>query len=157
MGSLTVSKTVTGQLGETDREWDFTVELTGVGGYEAADAEGEPITFEGGSYAFRLKHGESLTIQGLPAVAYTVTEADADKDGYTTESRGARGTVPAGGTAEASFVNDRSPDKGGSTDGGGSAPGTGDESMPVLWAALAAGCMLALAAALTISRKKDRG
>ena len=94
-------------------------------------------------------------------MAYTVTEADANKDGYTTTvSPGARGTIPAEGTAEVSFVNDRTPNKGGSSaDGSGTgsgSPRTGDETGLALWAALASGSMLALAAVLTLYRKRDR-
>ncbi len=42
------------------------------------------MTFANGVATFVLKHGASKTAVGLPAgITYTVTEAEADKDGYT--------------------------------------------------------------------------
>ena len=53
-----------------------------------------------------MKHNGSITAEGLPAgITYTVTEAEANVDGYTTSSTGATGTIPAGGTATAAFTN----------------------------------------------------
>ncbi len=125
-GSLTVSKTVSGNRGETDRAFHFTVTLTGrsSAGTQAADVDGEytavytnqdgsteekAITFTGGkSEAFTLKHNESLTIQNLPAgIGYTVTEKEANQDGYSTTVTGWTGTIPTGDTAKAAFENYR--------------------------------------------------
>ena len=131
-GSLIVSKTVSGNWGDTDADFTFTVTLTGETDAGAAaetvtgtfatrrtDAGGSvtdgTITFNGGvSGRFTLKDGEFLTILGLPAgIGYTVTEAEADQNGYTTTGTGWTGTIPAGGTAEAAFENYRSLEGGG--------------------------------------------
>ena len=131
-GSLIVSKTVSGNWGDTDADFTFTVTLTGETDAGAAsetvtgtfatrrtDAGGSvtdgTIAFNGGvSSRFTLKDGESLTILGLPAgIGYTVTEAEADQNGYTTTGTGWTGTIPAGGTAEAAFENYRSLEGGG--------------------------------------------
>lgn len=85
--SLTISKTVTGAMGDRDKLFDFEITVT---------QEDKPVT---GTFptsvgtitlpnngTFRLKHGESITIYGLPVGAsYTISEPDAGKDGYTTK------------------------------------------------------------------------
>ena len=107
-GSLQVVKTVTGNAGDTNREWHFTVtldpRLTGTYG---------EMTFTNGVATFTLKHGKSITATNLPeGTKYIVVESDANVDGYHSTWEGAVGTIPAGGTAKASFVNrlDRNPD-----------------------------------------------
>lgn len=53
---------------------------------------------------FKLKHGQAITIQGLPVGAkYTITEDDAA--GYTPDKKTIEGTVAADGTSQAAFVN----------------------------------------------------
>lgn len=53
---------------------------------------------------FKLKHGQAITIQGLPAGAkYTITEDDAA--GYTPDKKTIEGAVSADGTSQAAFVN----------------------------------------------------
>ena len=101
-GSLTVSKTVSGNAGDTEREWAFTVWLddTDING-----AYGD-MTFVGGMATFLLRHGESATATGLPAgVSYRVTETGANQDGYNTTKQGDTGVIPEGGTATATFDN----------------------------------------------------
>ena len=100
-GSLTVSKTVAGEGGDTERAWRFRVELdqklTGVYG---------GMTFADGAAEFDLKHGGSVTARNLPeGVAYTVTELDADQEGYATDAVDAAGTIANGVTAQAVFTN----------------------------------------------------
>lgn len=104
-GSLTVSKTVEGHA--ADRDFDFTVALTGTDGKPVCGTFGQgdaAVTFdEAGKATFQLKGGESKTISGLPeGVAYKVTEAPAA--GYTATPEGAEGTVTADG-ATAAFIN----------------------------------------------------
>ena len=101
-GSLTVSKTVSGNAGDTEREWAFTVWLddTDING-----AYGD-MTFVGGMATFLLRHGEKATATGLPAgVSYRVTETGANQDGYNTTKQGDTGVIPEGGTATATFDN----------------------------------------------------
>ena len=103
-GNLSVTKTVAGNNGDTSKAFNFTVTLsdTGING-----TFGE-MTFAGGVATFVLKHGESKTAVGLPAgITYTVTEAEADKDGYTTTSVNASGSIIKDATAEAAFTNTR--------------------------------------------------
>ena len=103
-GKLSVAKTVAGNNGDTSKAFNFTVTLgdTGING-----TFGE-MTFANGVATFVLKHGESKTAVGLPAgITYTVTEAEADKDGYTTTSVNASGSIIKNNTAAAVFTNTR--------------------------------------------------
>ena len=101
-GSLSVSKTVSGSAGETDREFNFTVTLSD----DSIDGSYGDMSFTKGVATFSLKHGQSKTASGLPeGITYEVTEAEANKDGYVTSSTGASGTVVSGQTAAAAFTN----------------------------------------------------
>ena len=103
-GNLSVAKTVAGNNGDTSKAFNFTVTLgdTGITG-----TFGE-MTFADGVATFVLKHGESKTAVGLPAgITYTVTEAEADKDGYTTTSVNASGSIIKDDTAAVTFTNTR--------------------------------------------------
>ena len=104
-GGLTVTKTVAGNAGETDREWKFTVTLddTGISGIYG------DMSFKDGVATFTLKHGEQKTATGLPAgIDYFVSEAEASRDGYTPRATDASGQIPAEGTATAAFTNMKS-------------------------------------------------
>jgi hypothetical protein len=95
-GSLVVSKTVTGEGAEEDREFLFTAVFTG--------AEGQPPQI----FAFTLKHGEMKVFEDLPhGMEYSVTEAEAE--GYAASLVTARGTIADETIAAASFVNDKIP------------------------------------------------
>ena len=103
-GNLSVAKTVAGNNGDTSKAFNFTVTLgnTGMNG-----TFGE-MTFVDGVATFVLKHGESKTAVGLPAgINYTVTEAEADKDGYTTTAVNASGSIIKDDTAAVTFTNTR--------------------------------------------------
>lgn len=81
---LTVSKTVSGNMGDRNREFDFTVQVK--------DSEGKSVSVNenyGGidveDGRFKLKHGQSLVIPELPyGVTCTVTESIPEDEGYTT-------------------------------------------------------------------------
>ena len=104
-GGLTVTKTVAGNAGETDRKWNFTVTLSDKG---ISDTYGD-MSFKDGVATFTLKHGEQKTATGLPAgISYTVTEDKANQDGYITQATDASGRIPAEGTATAAFTNMKS-------------------------------------------------
>lgn len=123
-GGLQVTKTVSGNTGETDREFHFTVTLSGTSLSGAAIGTAYPytyvrqdgttvqgsLTFTDGTAAFTLKDRESLTLTGIPAgITYQVTETEANQDGYTTTAGdGTTGVIPAGGAAIAAFHNHRS-------------------------------------------------
>ena len=100
-GSLAVTKTVTGNMGDRSKYFAINVTLTGeadktyaasytvTGGTKltdgTTDAATESISVDGLSHTFYLKHGETFTIHNLPyGVTYEVTEDNYTGDGYTT-------------------------------------------------------------------------
>ena len=113
-GTLNVTKTVTGNLGDKSQFFEFKVTLTGEEGKTYANS----YTVSGGSYVsnptsiaigtettFYLKHGETLSIANLPyGVSYTVTEMAVE--GYTTTKEGDSGSITAA-TQTAAFTNER--------------------------------------------------
>ena len=79
--SVTVKKTVAGNMADRDRFFDFTVSVTSGGEDAAFTVGGEPHT---GRAAFSLKHGESVLIDGVPLGAQVVVaEADCTDARYT--------------------------------------------------------------------------
>ena len=127
VGNLAVQKTVAGNAGEIGREWKFTIELKNANGtalsgdfhYEGESIvtgvtppTGGKLTFDiDGKATIRLKHGQKITIKGIPANAtYTVTETEANKEGYgTTPGNGtASGKIEVDNTATAAFTNTKS-------------------------------------------------
>ena len=109
-GSLTVSKTVAGDGGDKAKDFHFTVTLSD----KTISGKFGDMEFTDGVATFTLQHGESKTAENLPAnVVYTVTEIEANSEGYTTMSTDAGGTITADGTAVAAFVNTKN---GGGTD-----------------------------------------
>lgn len=121
VGKLAVQKTVAGNAGETDREWEFTIELKNAGAplsgnfyYEVGSIvtgvdqpKDGTLTFNSdGKATISLKHGQKITIEGIPAnVIYTVTEEK--DDGYVTTSVDDKGTIQDNNTATAAFTNTR--------------------------------------------------
>ena len=100
-GNLTVSKTVAGSAGDTEKKFTFTVTLD-----RSISGTYGDMTFNNGTAVITLKHGESLTAVGLPAgAAYTVAESD--NEGYAVTANGAVGTISKDGTAVAAFINNR--------------------------------------------------
>lgn len=82
---LTVRKTVSGNMGDRNREFDFTVQAQNSKG-KAVSVDGtyEGITVDKDGQ-FKLKHGQSLVIPELPyGVTCTVTESIPEEEGYTT-------------------------------------------------------------------------
>ena len=107
-GNLSVSKTVSGSDGDKKTNFTFTVKLSDT---KINGVYGE-MTFKDGITSFTLKHGETKTSYGLPVgVDYTVTESD--NAGYAITSTGSTGTVQAGQTAQAQFINYRDKQEGG--------------------------------------------
>ena len=106
-GSLTVSKTVAGNDGDTSKAFHFTVTLSNT----SLSGTYGGMTFKNGVATFTLKHGESKTASGLPVdITYTVVEQEADQDGYTTTATGAGGTITKDVTAEVNFTNTKEDD-----------------------------------------------
>lgn len=111
-GSLTVSKVVAGNAGSQTADFHFTVTLSDV---SISGSYGD-MTFADGAATFTLKHNEQKTASGLPAgITYTVTESEANQDGYTTTVNGASGSIRKNQTATAAFVNTKN-SSGGSDD-----------------------------------------
>lgn len=128
--TLTIEKTVTGGAADPERQFTFDVSFTydetmpeasHTGPYaytvyqkgdgDEADAlvkdDGE-ISSAGGTIS--LTGGQRAVIEGLPAgTAYTVTEKEANEDGYVTTATGEEGTVTVGEENKASFTNCRAP------------------------------------------------
>ena len=152
LGSLTVSNTVTGNRGDTNKAFTFTVKLgdTGISGVYG------DMTFTAGVATFQLKHNESKTATGLPAgVSYEVSESEANLSGYVTTSTDASGSIVKDKAAVAAFTNTRSGSShttstgtGTGTPGSntpGKAPTTSDSSNLTLWFSLAAASLLGMA------------
>lgn len=102
VGSLTVTKTVAGDLGDQTADWHFTVTLddTTINGTYG------DMTFVDGVAQIVLKHGESKTATDLPAgVSYTVVETEANQNGYATTTVDDTGTIEKDVTKTAAFTN----------------------------------------------------
>lgn len=101
--SLTVSKTVAGNMGDRTKDFSFTLNIT------ADDKLSENTTITavktaqngttsnvtvtvGSDSTFTLKHGETLAVPGIPeGTAYTVTETKDDDYTTTVDSTGGEG------------------------------------------------------------------
>lgn len=112
-GSLTVSKVVAGNAGSQTADFHFTVMLSDV----SINGSYGDMTFADGAATFTLKHNEQKTASGLPAgITYTVTESEANQDGYTTTATGASGNIVKDQTATAAFTNTKNSSSGGGSD-----------------------------------------
>lgn len=101
---LSISKTVAGNLGDKSKYFDFKVTLTGkegetytlpariTGGSDGSEKE-ENVEI-GKTTTFKLKHGDTITIENLPAgVSYKVEEATPSD--YTMKATDEEGTMDA--------------------------------------------------------------
>ena len=106
VGNLVISKTIVPAEGtkvDTGKSFEFTVNVKDVAGNPLNGTYGN-LTFENGVATIGLRHGESCSIQGLPAGAiYTVTEAETPA--YTPNASEMSGDIVAGGEAIAAFEN----------------------------------------------------
>ena len=104
---ITVKNTVSGAKVDSDKEFEYTLTLgAGSGASVPAQVSYEKVTkagaassgtlaVAGGKATFSLKHGESITFEGLSqGLTYSVAQADAE-DYETTISSNASGTVGA--------------------------------------------------------------
>lgn len=105
-GSLKITKTVTGD-GDRTEYFTFTVTFT-----NGSSQLGTRFSYSGSKHgtiqsgeSITMKHGQSITISGIPAgTHYTVTEAEVDD--YNISADGDTGIIRSGKTAVAAFVND---------------------------------------------------
>lgn len=102
---LTISKTVTGMLGDTNKAFTFqildanneSVKLT-TGNYEFSNTNGALLN-NGTDGKFTLKHGDTVTIKNLAPGTYKVTEIGVDLTDYETSWKvSTDGAVKANGT-----------------------------------------------------------
>lgn len=101
-GDLKVSKTVTGNLANSNDEFTFRVTVEGAGTKFYGDVE-----FTDDVATITLNGGETVTIKNLPKGSkYTVEEIDG-LDYELVSSKNTSGTIPFS-SVTASFVNDRS-------------------------------------------------
>lgn len=152
-GTLTVKKTVAGNLGDKKKEFDFTVTFAAPQGKDWTPAIDlstgvEPVENKPMSYTFKLKHDATATFGNLPyGVTYTVAENGAEeKDGvlmngdYQVTMTGNEGVIESADT-KAEFVNTKE----GSID-----TGVTTENLPYV---LLIGFVVLAGAALLIKRK----
>lgn len=129
IGFLVLHKTVAGG-GDREKEFTFRVTFADENGKKLTDqfsytgdrngtvSSGESIT---------LGHDEDVTIFGIPAgTQYTVSEEEADKDGYTTTFLGESGVIRDGEEYMAVYTNYKGqPNTPGNDPGSGSHSGAG--------------------------------
>ena len=124
-GTLNITKTVTGTLGDKTKLFDFSVTFTAPEEKTAKSTisyvdgtETKTLTFgeDGKATAtFKLNDAASITFTNIPAgVTYTVTESDYSAEGYTTkvgenETNKAEGTITAA-EQTAAFTNTKNGD-----------------------------------------------
>lgn len=114
VGSLTISKTVAGNAGDGEKEFEFTVTFDPPEGmpdsYPYSGPAGAVIT---SGNTITLAHGQSITITEIPeGTEYGVTEVDYTDEGYVTAVAGASGVITVGDDDElpeyfAEFTNTR--------------------------------------------------
>ena len=103
-GNLTVTVTDTGEGADPARQWQFRVGLSDT---EITGQYGD-MNFTDGVATFTLQSGQSLTAKDLPeGVKYTVTELEANQDGYTTTYTGDSGLITSEQDMVAAFINDK--------------------------------------------------
>ena len=103
-GSLEVSKVLTGNDVDTNKEFNFTIKLTG----ETINGTYSGVTFTNNTATIKLKGGEYKVIEGLPnGIRYDVSEDNYYADGYFTSRTGATGTIVENEKMIAEFVNSR--------------------------------------------------
>ncbi len=108
VGFLLVHKTV---AGKGDRTKGFTFDIT-LSNEDGTPLEGE-FSYDGdkkgkisSGQSVTLRHDEYITIYDLPAgTKYTVSEKEADQDGYTTTAHGGKGDIQDGDLDQALFTN----------------------------------------------------
>ena len=87
-GTLAVSKEVTGNLGDREKEFDVTVTFTAPAGEQIKSKityveDGKTIEVANNKATIQLKHGETIKFSNIPeGVTYTVEEADYTTEGY---------------------------------------------------------------------------
>lgn len=160
-GDLVITKEVTGNRGDTGKEFHFTVTIKADGSFHYKKSDGTVGKLKSGK-TLTLKSGESVTIDTIPVgTSYKVKEVEANQDGYTTTAKGTKGKIKRKEQAVAAFVNSKdipTPTPVTTTDTG--KPGepeeetvstvhpapikTGDTTNVIIWLVLAAAALVVL-------------
>ena len=90
--NITISKKVSGNMGDTGKEFSFSVTLSGLTqeiAYTKTDTAGQTTshtaTPQEGTITLTLKHDESVTLKDIPSgLAYTIAESKVSAEGYVT-------------------------------------------------------------------------
>lgn len=95
--SMTIQKKVTGEFGDRDKSFTFSVTLT----KGNADITGEFFTGENGANvtnlkSFTLKHNQSVTLYEIP-VGTTITVTETDANDYKTSATGHKNSIKTSG------------------------------------------------------------
>ena len=115
VSSLKVKKTVEGNLGSKDKQFNFTMTLKNPDGtpytkavsYKKGADTGTMTPSAEGKVTFTLSHGDEAEFTGLViGTKYTVEEADYSSEGYTVTKQNDTGTV-AVQNPNISFVNSK--------------------------------------------------
>ncbi len=108
VGVLIVHKAVAGS-GDRTKEFTFTITFIDEDGNTLAESfpyTGEKSGTISSGDSVKLRHDEHIIISGLPAgTQYTVSEEEADQDGYVTSSRGESGVIVNKEVHTAIFIN----------------------------------------------------
>ena len=101
-GDLSLTKEVSGEGADTEREFSFTVTLSD----DTISGVYGDLVFDDGVATVKSKHGQTVNAIDLPAgVTYKIVEIEANQDGYATSSTGETGAILKDEVAEAVFVN----------------------------------------------------
>lgn len=113
IGKLSVEKEVAGTIGDPDELFTFELTFRDATGQDLAGSfyyigSGVPDGTIVGGGQIQLKHGQSITVIGLPeGTDYWVTELEANRNGYVTVPDGDNGTIADEVTSEVVFTNTR--------------------------------------------------
>lgn len=106
-GSLEISKQVSGDGADKNKEFAFTVTFSDGGSYSYKIDGGAAQTHTSGGI-IRLKHGQTALFENLPSgVTYTVAEDDYTAERYTASARSISGAIVSGAMSKAAFCNDK--------------------------------------------------
>lgn len=114
-GTLAVSKTVTGNMGDVDKYFDVTVTFTPASG----ETINSTITYTGGQYAqavtvtdntatIQVKNGDTVTFSNIPeGVTWKVQEADYSTEGYNATYSTETDNIDAGDADTCTITNNK--------------------------------------------------
>lgn len=109
LGSITISKTVAGTIGDKTKDFTFQLKMTGNIPAEIPYTKGTKtgtLKVTDGAAEFTLSHGENIVLSKIQiGTAYEITEVDGASNGYTVESTNSSGTLTE--DTNVSFTNTR--------------------------------------------------